>query len=115
MTTQKPETSEVPMRLLRSWISALADKFCASMNERPILSYVRISNTHIDATNSFIAAHIQLPENPNAEKYPAKGNRVQSLKTPILFPAKTIKQIKWKVTPGFPDIDRKAVLVEEEN
>ena len=60
------------MRLLPKWIQDIAKNITANENIRPDLAGVHVSNTHVSATNSFIAIRVELPKTESS-KYPGKN------------------------------------------
>ena len=97
------------MRLLPHWIQAISKNISADSKIRPLLSSVHITNTHVWATNSFIAIRAELPQEFISEKFPWENcNSIPD--EWIIVPKLLIDDIKFKKNKNFDVIDQKAVI-----
>jgi len=97
------------MRLLPKWVQDISKNISADPNIRPILAWVHITNTHVWATNSFIAIRAELDKQYVSEKFPWMG--VENIPDDgIIIPSKLVDDIKFKPNKNFDIVDKKAVI-----
>ena len=97
------------MRLLPHWIQAISKNISADAKNRPTLSSIHITNTHIWATNSFMAIRAEINPKFISEKFP--WGWIKELPEEwIIVPKLLIDDIKFKKNKNFDVIDQKAVI-----
>ncbi|MBP9780193.1 hypothetical protein KBD33_06280 [Candidatus Gracilibacteria bacterium] len=97
------------MRLLPKWIQDVSKNISADVNIRPVLAGVHITNTHVGATNSFIAIRAELNPKYVSEKFPGMG--IDAIPDEgIIIPSKLIDDIKFKPHKNYDVVDKKAVI-----
>lgn len=99
------------MRLLPHWVQSVSKNISADPSIRPILAWVHITNTHIWATNSFIAIRAELNPKYVSEKFPWMW--IETIpEWWIIIPSKLLNDIKFKPHKTYDVVDRKAVIRE---
>lgn len=98
------------MRLLPKWIQAISKNVSAQWNIRPTLAWVHVTNTHVSATDSFIAIRVELAEKWKSEEFPGE-NLTELPEWGIIIPSRLIDWMKFKNSKIWAEIlDDKCVI-----
>lgn len=103
------------MRLLPKWVQDVAKNVTANPNIRPILAWVHITNTHVGATNSYIAIRAELPKIEHT-KYPWE-NAETIPENWVIIPAKLLEKVKFSKNKLVSAVNDKAVIrtIDDDN
>lgn len=96
------------MRLLPNWIQSISKHISADANIRPMLAWIHITDTHVSATDSFMAIRSELPKK---ESHKYVWENVESLPEEwIIVPSVLIDKIKFIPNKNVDALDKNAVI-----